>query len=43
MKSTKNLGFHTFFEIQGTSIEIPSISNSSRDKPSIPKFLTRNA
>ena len=38
IKSTKNPGFHTFFEILGISLEIPSISNSRCKKPSISKF-----
>ena len=42
IKSTKNPGFHTFFEILGISLEIPSISNSRCEKPSISKFLIRN-
>ena len=41
IESTKNPGFHTFFEILGISLEIPT-SNSRREKPSISKFLLRN-
>ena len=39
IKSTKKPGFHTFFEVLGISLEIPSISNSKCEKPSISKFL----
>ena len=39
-KSTKNLGFYTFFEIIG--LKIPSISNSRCKEPNISKFLIRN-
>ena len=38
-RAHKNPGFHTFFEILGVSLEIPSISNSWCEKPSISKFL----
>ena len=43
IKSTKNPGFNNFFEILGISLEISSISDSRCEKPSISKFLIRNA
>ena len=42
IKSTKNPGSHTYFEILGISLEIPSISNSRFEKPNILKFLIQN-
>ena len=41
-KSTKNLGFHTFFERLGVSLKMSSISNSRCKRPSISKFLIEN-
>ena len=36
--SSLNPGFHTFFEILGILLKIPSISNSMCEKPSISNF-----
>ena len=42
IESIKNPWFHTFFKILDISLEIPSISHSICEKPSISKFLIRN-
>ena len=42
IQSTKHPRFHTIFEILNISLEIPSISNTRCEKPSISKFLIRN-
>ena len=42
IKSTKNPKFHTFFEILGILLNIPSISKSRYEKPNVSEFLILN-